>query len=72
MAVHDLPWSNWFRPDPQVDRSRFDGAGAYADYRGGHIDEKRLHAIGLSINWDGVFPYAYHGLWMPCTLLTST
>ena len=37
------------------------------DYRGGNLEGKaeKLRAMNFGLNWDGVFPYPYHGMWMP-------
>ena len=45
----------------------FEGAGGYADYRGGNLQNKadKLAAMNFGLNWDAVFPYPYHGMWMP-------
>ena len=60
-------WPSYFRPGTGVDISVMEGAGGYADYRGGNLEGKaeKLRAMNFGLNWDGVFPYPYHGMWMP-------
>jgi hypothetical protein len=60
-------WPAYFKPGEQVDISRMEGAGGYADFRGGNLDGKasKLAEMNFGLNWDGVFPYPYHGMWMP-------
>ena len=52
-------WPEYFRPDPTVDIQKMEGAGAYADYRGGTLGAKeaKLKEMNFQLNWDAVFPY---------------
>ena len=60
-------WPAWFRPNDAVNITAMEGAGGYADYRGGDLGGRaaKLREMNFGLNWDAVFPYPYHGMWMP-------
>lgn len=58
----------FFFSNASANIAHMEGAGAYADYRGAGVDatyKTRLQRMNFGINWDAVFPYPFHGMWMP-------
>jgi hypothetical protein len=58
----------FFYPNASANTEHIEGAGAYADYRGVGVDaayKTTLERMNFGINWDAVFPYPFHGVWMP-------
>lgn len=58
----------FFFPNASAQIAQFEGSGAYADFRGSGVDAAyatRLKTMNFGINWDAVFPYPFHGMWMP-------
>ena len=61
-------YPEFFFPNASAQVAQFEGSGAYADYRGSGVDAAyatRLKKMNFGINWDAVFPYPFHGMWMP-------
>ena len=61
-------YPEFFFPNASANIAHMEGAGAYADYRGVGVDaayKTTLERMNFGINWDAVFPYPFHGMWMP-------
>lgn len=61
-------YPEFFFPNASANIAHMEGAGAYADYRGVGVDAEyvtQLDRMNFGINWDAVFPYPFHGMWMP-------
>ena len=67
-------WPAWFRPGENVNVAAMEGAGGFADFRGGDLGGRaaKLKEMQFGLNWDAVFPYPFHGMWMPYSPLYNS